>query len=821
MDEAWFALTVSDLTAYRMTQRAAKRRLLSDGKEEAPQYEKPRSMLSNSGNVTDDLRLTKAMFDKLVSTEPLSLIFRVTQAIGVKDARPLTFEIEENHYHPLLLELVKTSRRQRRNIECARRFNAKHRCQVRWRFAAWRYLTNYVRQQKRLLGIRCRMIIVYKQRKAFDRWVSAILTHVRVVDLQRLARGGIARQNAQWARRVRLLILMLQAGIRGFLRRIEFRHRLMRREWAVTEIQRYARSMDARRIVKYRLEDYIDRQFRLLEKRRHEWENKRMFDATRRIQNAYRARRARQKLEQERQRQIAAILTMQAMKVHEVEVQRRRRIYEIMLFEWYEERRKQAQQDALYDDFSNAEKAKIMHYRRREAYREQQLKKQREMELAEMLEAQRVDEWIAKWEEIKRERVTQLKRCLENCRRNPETPEEKSIQKQIKREIKRRVKDVLRRSKEVGKLMELPEAREHAFQEYVLKRCLEEESVVDEERKEGAEAYYVAQQAKAQLDRDQSSRHLSRKRQFASSQIQRQWSMYLARKELRFRCKAVFTKEYDVAFRQAYYLNRKTGESQWRKPYALGEYDIRLKDRWVILRDDANVPYYYNPSTLVMSWEQPAGTVICDDCRNSFCDVHCTNSFLCKSCFLAHESSLEASAGDLGNETLQAHEEKSGQVEPQQAALPTSGKPLRYKLLNGALPTAQHVDLDQLEDIVFDKDVVSPEGQLILPSTPTLHEDGTSATVCAIPSARNLTEKTLSTRFASETSESAENDAKDGQEEVSETLLERAQRATAELLTEETKRMHEVKRRRQAEVPILEYPTAPFGDGGMDHSTLP
>lgn len=806
VDEAWFALTVADLDAYRMTQRAAKRRLLSDSKEEAPQYNKQRSMLTGSRNVTDDLRLTKTMFEKLLSTEPLSLLFHVKNTIGVKDSSPLTFEIEENYYHPLLLELIKTSRRQRRNVERAQRFNAKHRCQVRWRFAAWRYLTNYVRQQKRLLGIRCRMIIVRKQRRAFERWLSEILTQIRVEDLQRIVRGGIERQNAQWVRRVRILILMLQAGVRGFLRRVEFRHRHMRRDWAATEIQRRARSMQARRVVKNRLEAYIDRQFRLLEKRRRDWENQRMLDATRRIQNAFRARRARLKLEEKRQRQIAATLTVQAMKAHELEVQRRRRIYEIMLFEWYEERRRQAQQDALYDDFSTAEKAKILHYRRREAYREEQLKKQREAELAEMLEAQRVDAWIAKWEEIKRERVIKLKGHLEHCRKNPETPDEKSVQKHIKSEIKKRAKDVLRRAKEVGKRMELPEAREHAFQEYVLKRCADEESRVDEERKEAAEAYYVAQQAKAELDRDQSDREVSRKRQYASTQIQRQWAMYLARQELRFRCKAIFTKEYDVGFRQAYYINRKTGESQWRKPYALGEYDIRLKDQWVILRDETNVPYYYNPSTLVMSWVQPEGTVICDDCRSSFCDVHCMNSFLCKSCLLAHESSFEATAGELGNESISSVNETSGQIEPQK--LLTRGKQLRYKLLNGALPTAKHVDLDQVKELVFNREVPSPDGQVILPSTPpSLDDDATGASASASTKARDLAENSLSTRFSGEMSESAEEDVRDSREESSQTLLQRAQLATAQFLAQETKRMEEVKRRRRAEIPILEYPS--------------
>mgnify|MGYP003319967682 CR=1 FL=1 len=53
---------------------------------------------------------------------------------------------------------------------------------------------------------------------------------------------------------------------------------------------------------------------------------------------------------------------------------------------------------------------------------------------------------------------------------------------------------------------------------------------------------------------------------------------------------------------------------QYTKPYALGSFDMRVKNEWVVMRDATQLEYFYNPLTMYMQWKQPAGTVLCKTC---------------------------------------------------------------------------------------------------------------------------------------------------------------------------------------------------------------
>lgn len=789
VDETWFAVTAGDRLAFRLTRRAGMQRLLAG----APALTKKRSMYNNGATAVDDIKLSKSLFEKLLATDPLNRLLTTTsEAFGALDSAPWTYVIEEQFYHPVAKSLTRERRRERHIESKAAAFASKHRCRTRWRFAAWRDLARYARWQKKRLREQFLTVIFKRQQLGFEGWVEGALITVRVVDIQRTLRGMMGRNDALWARRVRLFIVKVQSGIRGFLQRVQFAYRHEREYWAATEIQRHTRSLCAKRFVSYRLEAHVDRERRILAQRIRDWEMRCLVAAALAVQNAYRARLARVKREEERQRQIAVAIAVGAMEAHAKENERKRRIYEMLLTEWYNDQREQAQRDLLFDDFSNAEKAKILHYRRREAYRQQALKRKREAELAQMLEDQRVSEWLAAWENVKKERVEALKKHLEQCRKKPETKEERAVQKHLRREVTKRVKDVLRRAKEADNLMELPEARDFAFKEVVLKKCQDEEDNVDLERKEAAEAYYAAQQAKAQLEADAADRELDRRKEWAAGRIQNRWALYVARRDLRRLCTSAFTKEFDVDLRQAYYLNKVSGESQWRKPYGLGDYDIRLKDRWYVLRDETNVPYYYNPATLLMSWDVPEGTILCGDCRQRFCNVHSTerDAFLCTGCLVAHQQSLEAAAMATRDSTDEAPDESPM---PDAAMTPV-------KRVDGAETTAADVDLESRRAQQVDTVALLTEGRLVF-----IDDDLTSMVSSHATTTRQSDETTMlkhskSTRSLSTRSvDVTQTDDDDG---TVVTLLERAQEATEQFLADSAERAASIQERRRAEEPI-------------------
>jgi len=45
----------------------------------------------------------------------------------------------------------------------------------------------------------------------------------------------------------------------------------------------------------------------------------------------------------------------------------------------------------------------------------------------------------------------------------------------------------------------------------------------------------------------------------------------------------------------------------------LGHHDLPVIDEWKVLRDTQGFPYYYNPHSTSMSWEQPPSTILCGE----------------------------------------------------------------------------------------------------------------------------------------------------------------------------------------------------------------
>jgi hypothetical protein len=74
----------------------------------------------------------------------------------------------------------------------------------------------------------------------------------------------------------------------------------------------------------------------------------------------------------------------------------------------------------------------------------------------------------------------------------------------------------------------------------------------------------------------------------AALHIQGAWRARIARRKLRHLVSNIYTKKYDKASKKYFYVNKKTGESHWEKPTALGAHDINVSARTAT---QAGVPY--------------------------------------------------------------------------------------------------------------------------------------------------------------------------------------------------------------------------------------
>ena len=174
-----------------------------------------------------------------------------------------------------------------------------------------------------------------------------------------------------------------------------------------------------------------------------------------------------------------------------------------------------------------------------------------------------------------------------------------------------------------------------ARNEVLLGKVEEKKAELVQERKNAAAAYYQQKEeaeAKAAADKEEQR---DRDMYVAATMLQKEWIKFRARKELRTRCYAQYTKKYDPEVSAFYYERKKNGEIQWRKPFALGSYDIKVKNCWVVMHDSTNALYYYNPSSMEMSWKQPPGVIMCEECKVNFCFRRCNSKmqFFCPSCY--------------------------------------------------------------------------------------------------------------------------------------------------------------------------------------------
>ena len=597
------------------------------------------------------VKLSLSEFDWFLRLPSMAQYIRPGLSYGQRDGGVWTLEIEDRFEHDTLLRCVKLERRQLYvDKKCNTFIDTKNRRIKKYFVVTW---CHYVVRRQRCRYLLAESVVrfhVNSLGEALHQWAEMVLYSMRLEQIQRIIRGFLARREAKFLIRLHELATIVQARARCNTAGSAYRLRLQKRIWACVTIQKNIRGNLARRFVAVKLEAYVHRELQKVSQKRFEWENRVKTKAILKLQRNWRSLVIWRKEEAARQKKINEELTLKAFEAHKKEEIRVRNTYEQGLEKWYREYAEEQRKITMFDEFSGAEKAKILAYRKQKQVDRNQQKQSRMMALAEKEEEQRIESWILKWEKEEEDRVLQMKEHLLRIMEAPENPQEKKERSQLKHEVDKRWREVLKEAEANNLPLELNEAIRVTLDLIIREKAEEQRPIVQAEMKAAAEEYEVFQARRKVEMAEKGKKVLARNKERAATMFQDAWRVYSAREILRGKAKRVYMKEFNPEHFKYTWVDQRNGTIYTSKPHSFGAYDIKTKNEFVMMKDAAGVPYYYNPMSMKMQWRQPGGTVPCSNCPlnrdqlgENFAKRYCNilKKPLCMSCWTeAHKDKV-------------------------------------------------------------------------------------------------------------------------------------------------------------------------------------
>ncbi len=507
---------------------------------------------------------------------------------------PTTFPGFEDHFYPPFLVKIRRSSRLMKHALETFSIKAMETALRRWKEIEFKRKTI----QAHLLLILTR-IKVSKLATGFCEIKRHALACIALVEIQRFWRGHQGRLKACLEANRRASIILIQSLFRGIRGRRYCKALIMKRNSAISKIQRTYRGRLGRVLASRRILTRLDQQ-RLKAKERREL--KQLHLTTLHAINLQRKFRAKMKMklyEQMIDRRCRELIVEQEMKERLRAIQKQKDIHEKQVLMHVEKQKnEEIQQEVIKERIKMQSRSlRIKQFIDNQTH-QMELESKRRMEHERNLRHQRSEEWIRR---IERQGELYKKHCID-CLVSPETKTERKFRRILKHLIKKQVQEVLKRADREFVKMELDEA--HAIAEKdVIDRLTEEErdkitSAMDEDlRLLKEELFHISQ--KAAID-------FTNKNQAKANSIlcaaARRW---IARKELRKLALAIYELKFDETYNAYYYRNKRTvcvfkgaviaiwsihfyvncysygffclfaqGEVSWRKPKALGDCNL-------------------------------------------------------------------------------------------------------------------------------------------------------------------------------------------------------------------------------------------------------
>jgi hypothetical protein len=506
----------------------------------------------------------------------------------------------------------------------------------RTKLFTWRAILQFVEKRKAARSAICDMYSMWFYQRTgdyFDRWRQNLILEGHCITIQRVMRGHIGRKRKHLMLKLNKMAGKVQSLARQRAVEIQYQHKVKRRDWAVTQLQKVWRGFSERRRVQGQVEARFETGMRQLERDRNVWKLNRQMRACIRIQimirRFLRRRKAMKNLERIRNEED----TKANMEAHDMENYRKKLIYKAELEGWFAKRKEEYDIDTFHEGQTQAQRSKIVSYRRRIQYAEKEELAQRQRDKEERAEAADIDLWLKKWDQTKKDRFESRAAECRFALISPETPQQKELKKELLKKIKLQIPLVLKKADKMRIPMEIPEAKLIATDEVIkIEQKLELEKVA-QEMHDAATKAVAAKEAKRLQEVELDKARKKRRIKWAATKIQSGARQYAARKVLRAKAYKRYEKKFDTETMAYYYMDKRTHKTQWNKPLCLGSFDIDAKDHWVALKDNDGDPYYYNPYTWEMQWDEPFRTVLCDVCGpHGFAIVQLSNDekFYCE-----------------------------------------------------------------------------------------------------------------------------------------------------------------------------------------------
>jgi hypothetical protein len=542
------------------------------------------------------------------------------------DNRIWTTNLEEEFYHPFLLTRLKHLRRELRNETEAKQFR-----DLRdFRTKRYAYQNWEVFKRKRIF---LRHILVgYELRNTvmiygvfINHFKKVAMEFTNAVTIQRVIRGFLARRRRTFIQRVQKKVVQIQSRTRQFMKKKKVDIQKNRLYWAACTIQRLYRGKRIRKKISTMIEAHFDTQQRILKKRKATWEFSRQVKASMAIQMCLRKfLRRRRMMEKMRQKQLQRDLEDEIKEAFE-NARIEEETYKQELSKWYLARKKEYEEQVMNEKQTAKDKKRILMRRMKQATVERELKQKQKEEKLAKLEEERVEKWIAEWEQKILDTGVKKRQQCKSCLLIPETPEEILLKKDILRRVKVQIKEVLRKADKQKIPMELPEAYEIATQEIIeeeVLKAMEDAKLAMKNEARRLEEERIEREKAALLSEQQNKQ----KRMFwAILSLQKCARQFLARRALRQQAYKRYERLFSIEHHEYFYQDKVSKRVFWEKPISLGSYDVPMEDYWIIIPGKTSdgvfsksLSYFYHPATRDQTWIRPSGTVLCDLCEFEF-----------------------------------------------------------------------------------------------------------------------------------------------------------------------------------------------------------
>lgn len=555
----------------------------------------------------NNTKITLNLFEKMLNQ-------RVIQRFFARSSSPwgggVVFPIfvcrwEEEFYNVTLLNVIKNARRDGAIRDKLARYDNRKRRQV---YHCW---LGFVRHQMSLRHtfdvMNCIVAMNLKARgyHALALWKRKQLS---ACDMQRVGRGFLGRIKARICSMMNESATLIQTHSRMCLARQKLQQLLATYVSAVIKVQSLLRGSIARRLALKKLMTLVDKERMNNANKMHRYAWERGMWSLTRLQSHQRRKNAVILVDELRQQRRRETEVRHAMCSRNAAFRRERKLYQRQLEEFY----RQMKEDY---DTNKTNEAKVL----QDQIRLRTLKRRIKNEELKSQEPDRVmeeklatEQWKRDWQIKIEVDVAKTQEHYAQCLDRPANRTEKKTRSIARKRIKNRLTEVLARADAKNIPMEAKEAKVIAREEVLY--------MIGEEEKERLlgrmNKAFTKREHNKEMMRIKDDNHEreanARATVYAVSVVAAACRKWLARKEIRRLCLERYEKKYDSEHHTFYYRNKHTAEVSWKKPKAMGVFDIPVKkDEWQVLRDFHNFPYYFNPSTFDMSWIPPLNVDVC------------------------------------------------------------------------------------------------------------------------------------------------------------------------------------------------------------------